>query len=89
LRQLIYQDEKIIKLGIEQQYDYVAHVTLGYFGEIDSNLELNNIQSALSKINDQWLEESPLLFQLKNIELRKFNDMITYIRQPNWPTINL
>lgn len=89
LRQLIYQDERIIKLGIEQQYDFVAHITLGYFGEIEANLDLNQVQSTLTKINDQWLDEAHPLFQLKTIELRKFNDMITYIRQPDWATIKL
>lgn len=89
LRELIYQDEKIIKLGIEQQYDYLAHITLGYFGEIESNLDLSEIQSILTEINDQWLGQSFPSFQIKNIELRKFNDMITYIRQPDWATINL
>jgi hypothetical protein len=89
LRQLIYQAEQIIKLGIEQQYDFVAHVTLGYFGEIGANLDFNQVQSTLTKINEQWLDEAPPLFQLKTIELRKFNDMITYNRQEDWPTIQL
>ncbi len=89
LRQLIYQDERIIKLGIEQQYDFVAHITLGYFGEIEANLDLNQVQSTLTKINDQWLDEAPPLFDLKTIELRKFSDMITYTRQPDWATIKL
>lgn len=89
LRQLIYQDEQIIKLGIEQQYEFAAHVTLGYFGEVDENLNLEQVKSLLINISDQWLEEVPPLFQIKNIELRKFNDMVTYIRQPDWATITL
>lgn len=89
LRQLIYQDEQIIKLGIEQQYEFAAHVTLGYFGKVDENLNPEQVKSVLINISDQWLEEVPPLFQIKNIELRKFNDMVTYIRQPNWATITL
>ena len=89
LRQLIYQDEQIIKLGIEQQYDFVAHISLGYFGEIEPDLDLTKVQSALTTINDQWLNEAPPLFQLKTIELRKFNDMITYIRKSDWASIQL
>lgn len=89
LRQLIYQDEQIIKLGIEQQYEFAAHVTLGYFGKVDENLNTEQVKSVLINISDQWLEEVPPLCQIKNIELRKFNDMVTYIRQPNWATITL
>lgn len=89
LRKLIYQAGKIIKLGIEQQYNFVAHITLGYFGEINPEIDWQEIKTNLSQINDQWLEESSSLFKLDKIELRKFNDMITYVREPDWATINL
>lgn len=89
LRQLIYQNEQIIKLGIEQQYDFVAHITLGYFNKVDENIDLNQVESVIKEVNDLWIEKSDHLFELKQFELRKFTNMINFIRQPEWATINL
>ncbi|MGI0480710.1 DUF1868 domain-containing protein [Geminocystis sp. CENA526] len=89
LRQLIYQNEQIIKLGIEQQYDFVAHITLGYFNKIDENIDLNKVESVIKEVNDLWIEKSDHLFELKQFELRKFTNMINFIRQPEWATITL
>jgi hypothetical protein len=88
LRREIYQNEGIIKLGIEQQYNFVAHVTLGYFGEINENLNLENIQNILTSINDRWLENHPPIFKIHQVQLRKFEDMMSYQRQPDWAVIN-
>lgn len=87
LRRKIYQNRSIIKLGIEQQYNFIAHVTLGYFGEIKSDLNLNNIQNILTSINDEWLENEPPICSIKQVELRKFENMINYTREENWATI--
>lgn len=89
LRQLIYQNEEIIKLGIEQQYDFAAHVTLGYFDKIDGDIDLEKVESVIKEVNDLWIENPAHLFQLKQFELRKFTDMINYHRQPEWATINI
>lgn len=35
LRRQIYQNPDLVALGIEQQYHFTAHVTLGYFGDVD------------------------------------------------------
>ena len=89
LRQLIYQNEQIMKLGIEQQYDFAAHVTLGYFDKIDGDIDLEKVESAIKEVNDLWIENPANLFQLKQFELRKFTDMINYNRQAEWATIKL
>ncbi|MBL1210746.1 DUF1868 domain-containing protein [Geminocystis sp. GBBB08] len=89
LRQLIYQNEQIMKLGIEQHYDFAAHVTLGYFDKIDDNIDLAKVESIIKDVNDLWIENSANVFQLKQFELRKFTNMINYIRQPEWATITL
>ncbi len=89
LRQLIYQNEQIIKLGIDQQYDFAAHVTLGYFDKIDGNIDLENVESIIKEVNDHWIETPPPIFNLQDFELRKFTDMINYIREPEWATIQL
>lgn len=90
LRESIYQNEEIIKLGIEQHYDFVAHITLGYFGNVEENINnLDEIESTLKTINDSWLENSHPIFQIKRWELRKFTNMINYIREPHWANIQL
>lgn len=89
LRQLIYQNEEIMNLGIEQQYDFAAHVTLGYFDKIDGDIDLEKVESVIKEVNDLWIENPAHLFQLKQFELRKFTDMINYNRQPEWATIKL
>jgi hypothetical protein len=88
LRKYIYQNANIIKLGIEQHYDFNAHITLGYFDQIIPNLDLENIQNTLTSINDEWLEKNPPNFFINQIELRKFDDMTIYNPVPNCTTIN-
>lgn len=87
LRREIYQNKNITKLGIEQQYDFTAHITLGYFGEIPANLDINNIENILTSINDEWLEKQPPNFLINQVELRKFDDMMNYKRQSDWAII--
>ena len=89
LRQLIYQNEQIVKLGIEQQYDFAAHITLGYFDKIEDNINLDKIEPVIKEINDLWIDNPSPVFDLKEMELRKFTDMINYIREPEWATIKL
>lgn len=89
LRQLIYQNEEIIKLGIEQQYDFSAHVTLGYFDKIDDNIDIEKIESIIKNVNDLLLENTAPIFDLQQFELRKFTDMINYIREAEWATFKL
>jgi hypothetical protein len=87
LQREIYQNKGIIKLGIEQQYNFTAHITLGYFGNINSNISVDKIQNLLMSLNDQWLENQPPIFFINQVELRKFEDMMIYKRQPDWPVI--
>ncbi len=89
LRKLIYQDEKIVNLGIEQSYEFAAHITLGYFGNISENIDLKQVESAVKTINDQWLENAPAIFTVNRLELRKFSDMNTYFREDNWAVLDL
>ncbi|WP_017654299.1 DUF1868 domain-containing protein [Fortiea contorta] len=85
-RRTIYQNAKLIALGIEQHYHFTAHITLGYFGEISSNLDRANLSNSLSQLNQQWLLNSPE-FLIERVELRKFDDMTNYYRQPDWPSL--
>lgn len=87
LRREIYQNQDLIKLGIEQQYDFVAHITLGYFGEILPDLDLENISTILTSINDEWLENPTPILKIHEVQLRKFEDMITYQREEDWAVI--
>jgi hypothetical protein len=88
LRKYIYQNSHLIELGIEQNYDFIAHITLGYFGQIKPNLNLEQLAHILMSINDEWLAQNPSNFFISQLQLSKFEDMITYNSIPNSQIIN-
>lgn len=88
LRRFLYQNAGLIGLGIEQQYDFTAHITLGYFGDIPSTLNRDRLCIVLSQINDRLVESKLAEFTIKDAQLRKFDNMINYHRQPDWATVN-
>ena len=88
IRRSIYQNPDLIALGIEQQYDLTAHVTLGYFTKTPEKLDGDRFAEELSKINDRWLD-SPEELWIHRLELRKFDDMTHFYRQSDWPVIEL
>ncbi|MFQ4145450.1 DUF1868 domain-containing protein [Chlorogloeopsis sp. ULAP02] len=87
LRRAIYQNPQLIGLGIEQQYHFTAHITLGYFGDVPLELDRDRLVNVFSQINQQWLMNS-LDFVVNRAELRKFDDMTRYYREPDWPFLN-
>jgi hypothetical protein len=87
LRRAIYQNSKLMALGIEQHYHFTAHVTLGYFGDIKPELDRANFSNSLSQLNQQWLLNTPE-FEVHRVELRKFDNMTRYYREPNWPSLD-
>ena len=90
LRRTIYQNSNLIHLGIEQQYRYTAHITLGYFDSAIEQLSRDEIP-ALSQqfcaINDQWLESKPLTLTLDTVQLRQFTDMTDFRYLPHYPAL--
>lgn len=89
LRRSIYQNSGLISLGIEQQYYFTAHITLGYFGEIPSHLDRDRLASLLSSFNDQWLENDPQIFTIKKVQLRRFKDMTCFERESDYPVLEI
>ncbi len=87
LRRAIYQTRSLFGLGIQQQYHFTAHVTLGYFGDLPPDLDRDRLSTVFSKLNQQWLESPELL--VHRAELRKFDDMTRYYRELDWPVLNL
>jgi hypothetical protein len=88
LRRALYQNAGIVGLGIEQQYDLTAHITLGYFDSIPDSLNRDRLCIVMSQINDRLVESELPEFTLKQAELRKFEDMIHYNRQADWAIVN-
>ena len=86
LRRTVYQNPKLVALGIEQQYHFTAHVTLGYFGKISPDLDRDNFAKMLSELNQKWIQDLPKL-TLYSAELRKFDDMTSYHRQSDWSVL--
>lgn len=87
LRSCIYQNAGLIALGIEQQYDFTGHITLGYFNDIPQDLNRELLGSTVAKINDLLLEDTLPILKINRVELRQFDNMLTYNRQPDWAVV--
>lgn len=87
LRRSIYQNRQLFGLGIQQQYYFTAHITLGYFGEISPELDRDHLAAILSTFNDHWLESEPQVLTIEQAQLRKFNDMTRFERESDWPIV--
>jgi hypothetical protein len=87
VRRSIYQDSAMMGLGIDQQYHFTAHVTLGYFGDIPSDLNRAAIAQSLVTVNQQFVKNTVTL-SLDRAELRRFEDMTRYTCEPEWPIVN-
>ncbi|XGW00198.1 MAG: DUF1868 domain-containing protein [Leptolyngbya sp. BL-A-14] len=83
-RRAIFQNSDLIGLGIEQQYYFTPHITLGYFGSIPSSEALAKLGDSFVHLNQQWLEQEPQTFLVDRAELRKFDDMTRYYRESDW-----
>ncbi|MEB3311455.1 MAG: DUF1868 domain-containing protein [Snowella sp.] len=88
LRRSLYQNPELIALGIEQQYHYTAHITLGYFDEIPADLDRDCCTQTLCQLNDHWLEMEPQVLKISEIQLRRFTDMTHFHREADYPTLN-
>jgi hypothetical protein len=88
LRRALYQNLDLMALGIEQQYHFTAHVTLGYFGDSALDGDRNAIGQSLNMLTQQWLDSgAPQALQIYRAELRKFDDMTRYYREADWPVV--
>lgn len=89
VRRAIFQNPTLIGLGIEQQYRYTAHVTLGYFKPaIEQREDEKTLSESLCRINDHWLESEPQILHIHSVQLRYFSDMTCFTRQPHYPMLN-
>ena len=86
-RRIIYQNRTLMGLGIEQHYHFTAHVTLGYFSEIPPELDRVNLNTMFCEFNQSLPLDTPD-FLINKVELRKFDNMIRYYRQPDWPSLD-
>jgi hypothetical protein len=87
LRRAIYQNYDLIGLGIQQQYHFTAHITLGYFSEISSDREA--LATTLSHFNDRWIGTDPQILTIKQVQLRNFEDMTRFERESDDPMVDL
>ncbi len=87
-RRAIYQSSSLMSLGIEQQYYFTAHTTLAYFANVQQQVDLARLSDTLQERNMHWLDH-PQEILLAQGQLRKFMDMSTYQRQPNFPIVQL
>lgn len=86
LRRALYQQPGLLALGIEQQYLFTAHITLGYFGEVPASLDAAQLAQQLSQLNQSSIVSLPE-FVIRRAELRQFDNMTHYYREPEWPVL--
>ncbi|MEC4984183.1 MAG: DUF1868 domain-containing protein [Oscillatoria sp. PMC 1068.18] len=87
LRRSIYQNPGLIGLGVEQQYTFMGHVTLGYFDTIPTDLDPVRLQQILTTLNDQLLEAEAQILTVRRAELRQFANMTAYDRDSDWAAL--
>ncbi len=85
-RRAIYQNHSLMGLGIEQQYYFTPHITLGYFGSVPSSEKCSQLIDRLAQFNQRWQTETPQVFKVHQVELYKFDDMSHYYREKDWAT---
>ncbi|MFP4219591.1 MAG: DUF1868 domain-containing protein [Phormidium sp.] len=88
LRRAVYQSPSLMQLGIDQQYNLTAHITLGYFGASDSPLDSQELAGFLDDCAEAAKTAAPP-FSVTRAELRKFTDMTHYHREPDFPVLSL
>lgn len=88
LRRMLYQNPDLIALGIEQQYNFTAHITLGYFGEPAATMDRDRLADQLIQLNEWWLEAGAQDIWVHRADLRKFDNMTQYYRNSDWTTIS-
>jgi 2'-5' RNA ligase len=86
-RRAIYQNHDLMGLGIEQQYYFTPHITLGYFGRIPAAETYAQLGDSFVELHQEWLENEPQKFSVHRAELRKFDDMTLYYRESDWATL--
>lgn len=89
LRRSLYQNQELIGLGVEQQYHFTAHITLGYFDEIPDHLDTNHLESVILSFNDQWMEKEPQILTIEQAELRKFENMTRFLSDQTNPKVRI
>ncbi len=89
LRRALYQNPDLIGLGIEQQYPYTAHITLGYFSRVPLSLDVERLTRRLVELNDAHWLDSEQVFWAREAQLQRFTDMTHFIREPVFPAVAL
>ena len=88
LRRALYQDPDLLRLGVEQNYHLTLHITLGYFGQVPETHDWDALADRLVDLNQTALVGLPE-FVVHRAELRQFDDMTRYYREPDWPVLEL
>jgi 2'-5' RNA ligase len=83
-RRSVYQNPHLMSIGIEQQYHFTPHITLGYFGSL-TGVDRVALAQTIDQLNQPWLETEKT-FWVKEAQLRRFSDMEHYDREATWAT---
>jgi len=85
-RQQFYQSDNLNKLDIKWTRPFVGHITLAYLGR---NLELAEKKLLADTINElNAFVPNELIFNIAKAELRKYNDLSCFQRNPEFPVFH-
>ncbi len=87
LRRFVYQNPGLIALGIEQQYHFTAHITLGYFSNIPTDLNRDRLTTTLATLNEKYVDEKAPTLTIKEAKLLKFDDMTNFYQPTAAPIL--
>lgn len=85
LRRQIYQNPDLVALGIEQQYHFTAHITLGYFADVEGAKNFWSKNGSAGAGEES--QSSPFAAEMSQI-LSQFNDEWLNPDNPAVMTIN-
>jgi len=83
-RDYLYTDKVIKHLGVERKSSFQGHITLFYIEEELSEKDQKMLTDAVTDINKRFFIK-PLLFNLTQAEVRKFDNFSEFYRRDHWP----
>lgn len=83
-RHYVYTDEILKELNVERKRPFVGHITLFYIEEELSGEDRVRVADAVIDINRSFFPK-PLPFNVRQAEVRKFEDFSAFYRMAYWP----
>jgi 2'-5' RNA ligase len=88
LRQALYGDDVLRRLGVQRKHRFMGHVTMCYIEHRLESQDRAALARSLTQVNEQFFA-NPLPFNVTRAELRKFDDLSRFYREDRWPILEI